>query len=271
MMKICTTWIIGVILVMAACDNGSSDDTTVYITMAANASFVTGGSGGVTISGNRITITKGGVYSVSGSLPGGTLLVDTSDDVELILNGAEITADERNAIDITGTGNIIMTLASGTTTAIDGSIFSHPPLTISGGGTLKVTSGYSGTENPAETYTGIHSDGLLTIESGNLQITNCYEGLEGAQVVIKGGTIDIDSYDDGINADKDASAGQGVEEGCFIEIVGGNITIHAGDDAIDSNGYLLFLGGNILLHGESGDGIDSGTKITINGGILCAT
>jgi hypothetical protein len=173
MMKRCTAWVIGIVLVMAACDNGNGlkhdDDTTVYITMAANTSSVTGGSGdGVTISGNRITITRGGVYSISGSIAGGTLLVDTSDDVELILNGAKITADERNAIDITGTGNIVMTLVNNTTTTIDGSIFSHPPLTVFGGGTLVVTSGYSGTENPAETYTGIHSDGLLTIESGNL-------------------------------------------------------------------------------------------------------
>ena len=47
---------------------------------------------------------------------------------------------------------------------------------------------------------GFHADVDTVMNGGELQITECYEGLEGYRVVINGGSIAITASDDGINA-----------------------------------------------------------------------
>lgn len=47
---------------------------------------------------------------------------------------------------------------------------------------------------------GFHADVDTVMNGGELQITKCYEGLEGYRVVINGGSIAITASDDGINA-----------------------------------------------------------------------
>ena len=47
---------------------------------------------------------------------------------------------------------------------------------------------------------GVHSDAALSVSGGSITILLCYDGLEGVTVDISGGTIDITSSDDGINA-----------------------------------------------------------------------
>ena len=42
--------------------------------------------------------------------------------------------------------------------------------------------------------------GSLTINDGNVVITNSYEGVEGNYIYFKGGTTQIKSLDDGVNA-----------------------------------------------------------------------
>lgn len=47
---------------------------------------------------------------------------------------------------------------------------------------------------------GFHADVDTVMNGGELQITECYEGLEGYRVVINGGSVTITASDDGINA-----------------------------------------------------------------------
>ena len=47
---------------------------------------------------------------------------------------------------------------------------------------------------------GLHADSTLTVNAGNVIITNSYEGIEGNIIYFIGGTIQIKSSDDGINA-----------------------------------------------------------------------
>lgn len=47
---------------------------------------------------------------------------------------------------------------------------------------------------------GVHADDAVTITDGTLDISKCYEGIEGQTIDISGGTIDIVSSDDGLNA-----------------------------------------------------------------------
>lgn len=197
---------------------------------------------------------------------------------------------------------------------IDGTIYSRDDLTINGNGTLTVTSGYQhaivcnddlvitgGQISLEAPQDGIHANdsariadaavtitagddgitvsneentGYIYVESGNLTIPSCYEGLEASAVTIAGGTVDITSSDDGINA-----SGNGSE--ALISITGGDIRIvnpNGRDaDGLDSNGSISITGGNLLIsvNGTGGNcaldcGTESGGECTVSGGTVIA-
>ena len=83
-----------------------------------------------------------------------------------------------------------------------------------------------------------------------------------------GGSIDISSWDDGINAARKSTA-----YSVCVEINGGEISISmgAGDtDGIDSNGNIIVNGGTISITGNSGFDYDgtaqyTGGTILVNG------
>ena len=116
---------------------------------------------------------------------------------------------------------------------------------------------------------GITSDNLTKISGGDITISNCYEGIEGAYVEISGGKINVKSSDDGINAASDVA--KIVEH---IIISGGEITVDASGDGIDSNGSILISGGTVIVHGPTsgGDaGLDADRGIVVTGGTLFVT
>lgn len=116
---------------------------------------------------------------------------------------------------------------------------------------------------------GVTSDGLTKISGGEVTITDCYEGLEGAYVEITDGTVNIEADDDGINA---ASDDESVTE--YIIISGGDITVNAQGDGIDSNGSVLITGGRVVVYGPTNGGnggLDSETGVLVKGGTLFVT
>ena len=108
----------------------------------------------------------------------------------------------------------------------------------------------------------------LVIEAGDLDITTCYEGLEGQSVSVSGGTINLVVSDDGINAAGTTTQNQSE---IFINISGGTLTIDAGGDGLDSNGTLTVSGGTILVSGseQSADSaLDCDGTTSITGGTV---
>lgn len=199
-------------------------------------------------------------------------------------------------------------------TGVDGVIYSREDLTINGNGSLLVDAEYAHgivcNDNLAITggnimidaaQDGIHAndsvrirsaaisisagdDGItvsnddetasLYVESGNITITDCYEGLEAVDITIASGEIDIMSTDDGMNA-------SGGGENSVIRITGGNIRIvnPTGRDAdgLDSNGSIYVEGGKVFISVTDGGsncaidyGSENGGECIISGGTVIA-
>ena len=122
---------------------------------------------------------------------------------------------------------------------------------------------------------GIKSDYILNIgKSGStagatINVTNSTEGLEGATVNLYGGTGNITSSDDGINA-----ANSDLTDYSYsLNIYGGTWNVNAGGDGIDSNGTILVSGGVTDISSSTNNDnnpIDWGdnSSITVNGGTI---
>ena len=228
-------------------------------------------------------ITKGGTYTITGST--NAITINTTEEVELILENTTITSTNGPAINIENAKKtkIILkgknTINSTTTESLPGAIYSKDDLELSGDGSLELTSNYDGiasTDNlviNGGIYTiktgddGIRSKETLEINAGEFTIT-AVEGIESTHLKINGGTINIEASDDGLNASTKSD-----KYTPLIEITGGKITIKMGQgdtDAIDSNGDLSITGGEIDITATSpfdydGTATYTGGTITVNG------
>lgn len=161
--------------------------------------------------------------------------------------------------DITVSGGVI------NVTSADDSVHSNANVSVTGG-TLRLSS----------CDDGIHADETLTISDGSIAVTKSYEGLEGKNIEISGGETEIRAADDGLNAAGGDNAGFfGFTEGgdYHISISGGNITVNADGDGIDSNGTIAQSGGYVVVYGSTNSGngaLDYEGSYAVSGGTLIA-
>lgn len=111
-------------------------------------------------------------------------------------------------------------------------------------------------------------DGLLQFEGGNIEVLSSREGYEAGCVKILAGKHKIFAQDDGINA-----SGEFLGQNSII-ISGGELTVNALADALDSNGPILISGGTQTLFGAN-NGIDTAfdadNGVKMEGGTTFAT
>lgn len=128
----------------------------------------------------------------------------------------------------------------------------------------------------------IHAGSGVIVSDGTINISRCYEGIEGKTINISGGDISLVSSDDGLNASGGAdSSGYGRRGDSFsssgdvyISISGGIIYITASGDGVDSNGNLSISGGETYVSGSSNSGngaLDYNGEAIISGGIFAAS
>lgn len=138
--------------------------------------------------------------------------------------------------------------------------------------TLNIKSGYV-TVSAADD--GIHSDYALNIgEEGTvgptIRVNKSYEGLEGANITVYSGDVEIHSSDDGINA-----ANSDLENYNFsMTFAGGKTVVFAdGGDGVDSNGTLTVSGGTLIVwtsNKADNQPLDADGTISITGGTVLA-
>ena len=220
--------------------------------------------------GENISITKAGVYVLSGSASEVTVTVDSGDDdkVQIVLNNANITNKDFPCIYVKNADKVFITTVNGTENSLsvtgtfttDGStntdavIFSKDDLVLNGLGTLKVTS----SDN------GISCKDDLKVTGGTLIISAKDCGLEANDSIrIADGNITVTAKNDAIHAEYDEDQSVG-----YIYICGGTLMLKAGDDAIHATTIAQFDGGEITI--SAAEGIEA-TWVQINGGNIDIT
>jgi len=114
----------------------------------------------------------------------------------------------------------------------------------------------------------IHAKNSVTITSGTIKISKSLEGIEGADITIYGGIIEIAADNDGINA-----ASKDDDSISSITINGGEISINADGDGLDANGSIYINGGVLFVSGAYGgnnNAIDFDDDFIISGGAVIA-
>ena len=213
-----------------------------------------------------VTIKAAGVYVISGTLSDGTIIVDAGDDdkVQLVLDGAAITAADYAAIYAKNADKVFVTLADNTENTltvsgdyeqtddnnVDAVVFAKCDLTLNGSGTLTVkdTAGH-----------GIVSKDDLVVTGGTYKVDSQDHCLNGKDSVrIAGGTFTLLCDEDGIHAGNDK------QQDGYVYIEDGDIDISVGDDAIHAEGLLIITGGDIDIS-KCYEGVE-GHKILVTGG-----
>jgi hypothetical protein len=240
-------------------DSSVSHSDMSYIKLEGDS--ITFDGSGATVSGNILTITSAGTYSISGILNDGQIIVDTEDEekVVLVLNGADITSSTSAPIYVSNAEKTVITLADGTENYVtDGSsyifedaedepnaaVFSKDDLTINGNGSLTVNANYNN---------GIASKDDLKITGGTITVNAVNDGIKGRDsIAIKDGVITVNAGGDGMQSNNDEDAEKG-----YVSIEGGTLDITASLDGIQAETSLLVSGGDITITSGGGGGSTS--------------
>ena len=195
------------------------------VDVTLSGTTATSSSDAVSVSDGVLTISKAGVYKLSGSFTGKVVVAaGTEDRVVLILDNATITSSSGAAIEARSGDDLVLSL-EGTSTITDGTytgtedanavIYADMDLTITGAGTLNVTSGASD---------AITSKDDLYVLSGTINATASDDGLRGKDsLTVAGGTVTVTSGGDALKSDQDNDDTKG-----YVNIADGTVTLTSG-------------------------------------------
>ena len=239
--------------------------------------------GGASAQGTALTITKEGVYQITGSSTDASITVraNETDKVQLVFKGVDLTNPKGPALLISSADKVFITLAEdsvnslsdGTTyiasdggSALDAALFSKADLTVNGSGSLSVNGNFKH---------GIVSKDDLMITGGALTVQADDVGLCGKDCVkIGGGSLTVSAGTDGIRSDHDTDPTRG-----YIYISGGVLDITAQNDAFQAETVIRIDGGEIcaktgggsdaeLTQEKSAKGLKAGADLLIADGVL---
>lgn len=226
-------------------------------------------------------------------------------DADLTVSGTgSLTVDGETEDGITSKDDLVVLSGELSVTAVDDGLTGNDSLTVRDG-TIAVDAGGDGLSADQDAD---ETQGYVEIEGGTLDITAgsdgidgytdvvitggdvsvaAEEGIEAGTIAIGGGVIDISATDDGINGSTGTSSdtasgeetqggmgGGGMQDtGEYVLIAGGELTIDAEGDGLDSNGSMEITGGTTIVYGPTNAGngaLDTNGSLTISGGTVLA-
>lgn len=222
-----------------------------------------------------LTISTGGAYRLSGSLPDGQVAVDTGEekqDVQLILDGVSLRCAQGAALHIRRAGDTdIYTMPDTESRLVSGAERE-----------LVADPNASGAALQAEDDIDLHGPGSLVVEGylnngigckndidilgGSCTIIAVNNGLKGNESVeISGGSLSIQCGNEGIKTSDAKKEGKG-----NIRITGGSVIVAAGDQGLCAIKDIQITGGQLEVQAQA-DGLKAGTKsapgkVEISGG-----
>lgn len=231
------------------------------------------------VDGLKAIVTASGVYEVDGSVTGGQIVIDTPADdigeVELILTDVSMTGTDAPCIystaengaaktKITVIGDNTLTDISASAYTESGVIYTNNKLTITKNstGTLNINSSMN---------TAINSEKKLNLNGGTIVINTDDPTVESVtacsaagikcdkNIEIEGASVSIKASLDGINGNS----------GFYL--IDGDVSIKAGNDAVQASTEIAVSGGDLIASGDRGLRLDANGLLNITGGTVFAT
>jgi len=241
------------------------------------------GLGVVTISGGTLDITSGG-----DGIAAETDMVISGGNLTIVSGGGSTVppSEELSTKGVKGLASVAVSGGTFNINSSDDAVHSNGDVTISSPASLTLATGDD----------AVHADALLHVVSGSITITECFEGLDGANITIDNGTFGITCDNDAITATSalsiangnytilsggghtitipSSSSAKALKGLTSVTITGGTFNIDAADDGVHSNGTITISGGTLTMAinnntnestGSYGDGIHADSSITISG------
>lgn len=251
-------------------ENVSISGGTLSVTAAGDGVKAENGgetSGDIDISGGNITLrtTGDGISAFNVVISGGVFdIVCANGYTNTSYNGDNPNTPSAKCIK----AEVDETISGGTFTlsAPDDTLHSDGNLTVEGG-TFDIWTRDDGVHSELVTTIGIRtaSDDLI-----DMNIHACYEGIEGADVVLNSGRCTVYASDDVVNA----ANGDLPNYNYTINVWGGVWRLYtSGGDGVDSNSGLFFRGGDLEVYSTSNtsnDPLDSDGMLALYDGTVLA-
>ena len=267
---VAATLTLTVAVLMSGCGNSGSAETQNNESVAevsANVSQTADLSDTsiITVSDNEtVTITKEGVYTLTGSAANACIVVDAGDDdeVQLILDNVSIINSDQPCILVENADKVLLISSDGSSNTLsvsgqfsgdaDAVVYSRDDLELDGLGTVTISSAED----------GICSNDDLELIGGTWIVTATDTAMKAHDsIVASSGTFELTAGNDGLHAEDNDDDTVG-----SIEINGGSFTIQAGDDGVHATTSATVNGGSLSIN--AAEGIEA-TQVIINDGSVC--
>lgn len=246
------------------------DERTVYITYNDNDITVVNPFAGngieVSLAGGHVSVTATAaidnvVYSLSGNTTDGSFAISGDRAIGIVLNGLSVVNPSGAAISISGTEATTIQLVGNNNSLSDGSVNAAGATVVSGGDILFNGTG-SLTVRGCKKH-GISGAKTIKVFNGALVVAEAAsDGLHSEGFIMEGGSLEIVSLGDGI----DAGAGT-------IDIRGGTVKVTSTEQdvkALKADGTITVDGGVVALtvSGAQSKGFSSKADVVFNGGVV---
>ena len=265
--------------------SGDNDELPLNARVTLSEDSINVNGSGVNAYGTLLNISRGGAYEITGTMTGQiTVDVSKEEKVEIILNGADITApqDAEAVLLVRSADKVIIRMQDETQNGLSSfsedsntsGISADDDITFKGEGTLTVKCKGD----------GIYSKNDIRIKSGNINVYAGGDGIKGKDSVsVSGGTLNIESAGNAlVSNNKDETHGnvditggiinissigenaKGIKAQHVLTIGGGDIRITSQDDAINGENVTITDGDFFISSGA--DAIHADIRLDISGG-----